>query len=81
MDTLILYTIYDRITGGYGEVFMAVNDDDCKRKVAYSMQSNPYKEDLQLFAVGSFNIEFGVINAAEKPIFLCNILDCYLDGE
>ncbi|WGL31390.1 nonstructural protein [Dipodfec virus UOA04_Rod_1011] len=81
MITLDLYTIFDRVTGGYGEVFMAHNDDDCKRKVAYSMQSNPYKADLQLFKLGTFNTEFGNISAVEKPLFLCNVLDCYSEGE
>lgn len=72
-----IYSIFDRVTSTYGEPFFALNDDDCKRKVAYGMRSNPYKPDLQLYFIGSFDIESGSILGVPHAQFICNLLDCY----
>lgn len=72
-----MYSIFDRVTGTYGEPFLAVNDEDCKRKTAYSMRNNPYKDDLCLYAVGIFDVATGDISCPSKPEFVCNLNDCY----
>lgn len=66
-----LYSIYDRTTGFYGEIFHAVNVEDAKRKFAYSFRSMPFRDDLVLYSVGLFNPDDGVVTPC-KPDFVCN---------
>lgn len=72
-----MYTIFDRCTAMYGDPFTAVNDDDCKRKIAYSFRENPYKADLVLYCLGSFEPNVGMLTPLVKPEMVCNVLECY----
>lgn len=74
---MIIYTIFDRATARYGDPFTAVNDMDCKRRVAYSFRENPYKEDLVLYKLGSYDIDTGIIAPVVNPVMLCNVMECY----
>lgn len=71
--TYNLYTIYDRVTNVFGDVFVAANDDDAFRKVAYSMRQNPYIDDLALYHLGQYNVDEGCIIPVQKAVFLCNV--------
>lgn len=72
-----LYSIFDRCTSMYGDIIICVNDDDARRKVAYSMQSNPYKSDLILYKLGSYDVAVGKVIPFDSPIMLCNVVECY----
>lgn len=75
-----IYSIFDRVTSTYGDPFIAVNDDDCKRKVAYSFKDNPYKIDLVLYCLGDLSLETGIISTvsvAGGPLMVCPVVECY----
>lgn len=72
-----IYSIFDRVTGNYGDLCLFRNDEDAKRRVAYSMKENPYKEDLQLYCLGEYNVETGELLPKAKPAFICGVIECY----
>lgn len=73
-----IYTLYDRVTNTYGDLVLAANQDDCKRRVAYAMKSNPYVNDLALYFVGTYDCDLGQIYLSpDKFKFVCNLVECY----
>ncbi|UPW41587.1 nonstructural protein [Peromfec virus RodF8_50] len=77
--TYKLYSLFDRVTATYGDIILAVNDDDAKRRVAYTLQSNPYKQDLVLYSLGVYDATQGVISSSKAPVMVCNVVECYGD--
>lgn len=71
------YCLYDVCTSEYGVLFGAYNDEDCRRKLAFSQQSNPYLQDLKLFRVGEVSPDTGVFTmcGSGNPEFICNMTD------
>lgn len=70
-----IYSMYDIVSCEYGTPFTAINYDDCKRKLAYSQQSNPFCKDIKVFYVGDFCVDTGTIVAAPKAEFMFNLID------
>ncbi|UPW41450.1 nonstructural protein [Dipodfec virus UA23Rod_1392] len=64
------YTLFDRITREYGVMFTAVNDSDCKRKLAFSQKDNPFTRDLELWFVGEFNQDTAAFSQTDCPVFV-----------
>lgn len=61
---LFLYCIYDRVAGTYGDLFMAQKPELAVRKFRYVLQNSPMvAADCDLFEVGSFDTETGVITS------------------
>lgn len=68
-----MYSIYDKVTGNYSEPFLAVNNATAERRFNYTMEhSKMISADCQLYMLGEFDSSIGVINAVDKPIFICN---------
>lgn len=69
--TFGLYTIYDRVSGEYGQIAMHAKKELAERTFDYVMQSSPMvSADCDLYCVGSFDTETGDISSVEKPIFI-----------
>ncbi|UPW40851.1 nonstructural protein [Sigmofec virus UA08Rod_6488] len=72
---LQFFSIYDRITGNYGNMFFAANIDDAKRRAGVAFKDNPYRGDFELYHCGAFNQEHGLLSAFDKPVFLCSVVE------
>lgn len=65
-----VYAIKDSLSGVFGAPFIDVNDDCAKRTFAVKMQDSAIRQDLQLFKLGEFAMESGVITSFVE--FLAN---------
>lgn len=72
------YCLFDVVVGEYGQLFTAINDSDCIRKLAYSQRENPFTGDLKLFYVGEFDVESGKFVCGLK--FVANMVDVMSTG-
>ncbi|UPW40857.1 nonstructural protein [Sigmofec virus UA08Rod_6476] len=71
------YCFYDVVTSEFGPLFAAINDADCKRKLAVSQRNNPYMADLRLYYVGECSQDTAVFSMPDggKPVFIANLTD------
>lgn len=70
----VIYSIYDRVSGQYGEPWISQNDATAVRKFNYLMQNSPMvNSDCELYKVGAFNSDKGELglNFSGKPDFVC----------
>lgn len=72
---MLLFTIYDKVSGIYSEPFTAVNEDVARRRFKQICGSQPILGgDLQLYKLGSFNSASGVVsdnnNVLDMPVFV-----------
>ncbi|QXN74998.1 nonstructural protein [Microvirus mar3] len=68
-----MYVFFDRVSGTYGEPFLAANEPVAVRRFQYVMQNAPMvAQDSQLYCVGSYDTDKGIVTANEKPVFVCN---------
>lgn len=69
-----LYSIFDRVSGTYGEPFSALKDELAIRRFDYLMANSPMvASDCDLYFLGSFDTNFGTIdnvNYASLPGFV-----------
>lgn len=67
-----LYSVYDRVSGLYGELFSCLKDDLAIRKFNYLMSQQPmFAGDCELYSFGDYDYESGIIQPFAKPIFIC----------
>lgn len=64
-----VYTIFDRISGLYQFPFPAENDGCAIRYFREVCAKSYFGQDLELYAVGTFEKESGIMQA-QKPDFL-----------
>lgn len=68
-----LYVYYDRVAGVYGNLVVEDSEALAIRRFNYIVGNSPMvMNDMQLFKVGEFDFETGVITAFDKPDFVCN---------
>lgn len=68
-----LYCIFDRVVGEYGEPFVSPKEALAVRRFNYVMQNAPMvSQDCQLYCLGEYNTESGVIVPNDRPLFVCN---------
>lgn len=68
-----LYSIYDRVAGLYGQPLFAVNRQTAERQFNYTMsQAQMVAGDCDLYYLGKFDNQTGVIEVLEKPEFVCH---------
>lgn len=66
-----LYAIYDRITVQYSEPRTFINDGSAVRWFNGVMKESKFQaSDFELYCIGSYNVDLGVISAFEKPLFV-----------
>lgn len=71
MNTYFLYVVYDRVAGTYGEPWCALKDDIAVRKFNYIMSNSPMvASDCELYCVGTYDVESGVITALKQKQFV-----------
>lgn len=70
-----VYSIRDRKSGLYGTPFFSVNDECATRdfkRICNSEVNEFIAEDLELFYLGEFNNETGVVEGEDNAMFLAN---------
>ncbi|UPW40814.1 nonstructural protein [Sigmofec virus UA08Rod_6727] len=77
---IFIYTIYDKVTSKFGDIILSHNEDDMKRKIAYAMQSNPYKGDLAVYYLGTYDVDSGKIESID-PKFIVNVIELYSEAD
>lgn len=74
MDILI-FSIYDRVTGVFSEPFLAVNVETAQRRFNYVLSQSPMvKGDCDLYKLGTFNSETADI-VPVKAEFICHFVE------
>lgn len=72
----IMYSIYDRVAGVYGDPTLFVNETDMIRRVSVAFRDNPFINDFDIYVIGQFDTETGVFYVFEKPDFIMNMPSC-----
>lgn len=71
---MLLFSIYDRVSGSYSVPLCFENDAVAKRAFPSICVNHPqykmFPEDLDLFKVGSYDTNSGIILALERPEFV-----------
>lgn len=62
-----IYSIYDKVAQEFGPVFEAKNDDVAERNHINAISNVVYKDDFELYCVGSIDHETGLIRAKDSP--------------
>lgn len=71
-----IYSIFDKVTGNYLAPFYQINDASAERffvNVSKAPDNLGVSSDWQLYKLGTFNSETGVVQGLEKPYFLRGI--------
>ena len=66
-----LFCIFDRVSGLYGAPLVAVSQPVIIRQFDYLVSTRPVDGgDLELYSIGTFDPETGVVEAFPKPVFV-----------
>lgn len=79
--TYNLYCYYDRVAGLYSAPIPAVNDATALRSFVDNQRGNPSATDMDIYRVGSFNIQSGDFCALDRPEFVAGYSDCFKAGD
>lgn len=71
-----LFAVYDRVAGAYGAPQIAINEATAIRSFKQQAKNSPFNTDLELYSLGTFNGESGLISAT-SPVFLAR----YSEGD
>lgn len=79
-----MYSVFDKKALSYTSPICVVNDAVATRlfgSMCEQEKAESKTQDLELYCVGEFNGERGVIvNAYEKPVYICSALDMLNGG-
>ncbi len=68
-----VYAIYDRVSGEYGDIWLAKKEGLAVRRFNYMMaNAQMVSSDCALYELGLYDSEVGVVVGHEKPKFVCN---------
>ncbi len=67
-----LYSVFDKVSKVYQFPCAVENDEAAVRGFAGLADSYKFFPDLELYCVGSFNLETGVIIPVEVPSLVCS---------
>lgn len=67
-----LYSVFDKVSKVFQFPCSVENDETAMRGFADLAGSYKYFSDLELYCVGSFNVETGVITPVEVPSLVCS---------
>lgn len=69
---VILYSIYDRVSGVYSEPFCALKDELAVRRFNYLMDnSKMVAADCELYSIAKMSFDTGEIFTFPNPEFIC----------
>lgn len=67
-----VYCIYDKVAGVYNPPFVAENDATAQRSFNSALEKSPFRNDMSLYLIGTYNDDTdGSIDSC-KPSFVCN---------
>lgn len=76
-----LYCFYDRVSGSYNRYFVAVNDEDARRIARVTLDSFPFRDDLDLFLVAKIDEDIGCclppVGDDYNVVFLCHVSELF----
>lgn len=73
---VLLFSVYDKVTGAYGEVFACPNVGTAVRRFNYVLKNaNMVAEDCDLYKLGTYDLNTGVIKGLDKPEYICHFGD------
>lgn len=72
----VIYAVYDRVAGAFSAPQLAINDATAIRSFKQQAKNSPFNTDLELYSLGTFNGESGIITA-NAPSFLAR----YSEGD
>lgn len=80
-----LYVIYDAATNRYGIPMAQVNDAEAMRSFAHEALKpesiwNSHPQDFVLYKVGTYDMNYGLIQPESSPIRVCCAAD-FVRGE
>lgn len=67
-----LYSVFDKVSKVFQFPCAVENDDSAIRGFAGLADSYKFFSDLELYFVGSFNLETGVISPVDVPSLVCS---------
>lgn len=67
-----LYTVFDKVSKVFQFPCAVENDESAIRGFAGLADSYKFFPDLELYCVGSFDLETGVITPVEVPSLVCS---------
>lgn len=65
-----IYTYYDRVANSYGDLKLFTKQELAERSFDYELSKAPFGEDIELYKLGTYDIETGVITVLDKPLFI-----------
>lgn len=71
----MLISVRDRVSGEYSAPYMFVNAEDAKRKLAVAFLSNPFVNDFEVYLLGLFDVNCGVLDCHNGKEFFANMTD------
>lgn len=67
----LVFSIYDRVCGSYGELWLSTKKEIAFRKFNYLMSNSPMVSlDCDLYLIGEFDSDMGILKPLDKPEFL-----------
>lgn len=70
-----VFSVYDRKAGLYYNPFLCVNESVGRREFIERYKDSPFRSDFQLYLVGKFDSESGIIFSESKPQFIIDYPD------
>lgn len=65
-----IYSVFDRVSGIFGEPFYMLKDELAIRRFNYVMQNSQMVAlDCDLYKLGTYDCEHGIINSCQ-PVFI-----------
>lgn len=74
---MIVISIRDRVVGSYSVPYCFHNEADLSRRMAEMQKDNPFKDDLEVYLLGTFDPEQGFLVCNLKPEFMFNVTSLY----
>lgn len=73
---VLLFSVYDKITGTFGEVFAAPNVGTAVRRFNYVLKNaSECAGDCDLYKLASYDWNQGTIKGLDKPEYICHFGD------
>lgn len=67
-----VYSIYDKVANVYNPPFLAENDSTAQRSFNNALLNSPFRQDMSLYFLGTFNDDTDGSLDSCKPVFVCN---------
>lgn len=73
-----LFSLFDRKMREYGQIVQANNAEACKRALCDGVRGTKslvekHPDDFDLYRLGEFDTDTGVIKATGVPVLVCNV--------